>query len=427
LVQNLPTKTVQYRYADNSTVPGWPDFTVHQPATKSVGSQITESEEHSGWRQRLKDADSKQDVGGDFFTQKRYLEGFPTIVDNATEWQYVTAGIYMQTLIQGPMWSIDARLHQFPPSLNSTADQLDELGATAVARCRPTNSAANVGVAIGELVREGVPKLAVETWQRRAKRPKEIPKGASEEYLAYQFGLAPLGQEIGNFAAQVIQADRLLAQYERDAGRVVRRRYEFPTKQSEELLEIDAGYPAYMGGPETGSTNPSLSYSDLCKVKILRSVTQRRWFSGAFTYFLPPWYDARNEMSRKALLAKEILGLDLDAEVLWNLTPWSWAIDWFTNAGDVISNANSVIEDGLIMRYGYMMEHTIVRDTYIRSYPRQNRYGVGVSSAVTLVTETKLRRRANPFGFGLTWEGLDDFQLSILAALGISRNKRWQG
>lgn len=428
LVQNLPTKTVLYRYADNSTVPGWPDEVIPPgPATKSVGAQITESEEHSGWRQQLKDADSKLDVGGDFFTQKRYLDGFPTIIDTATDWQYVTAGIYRQTLIQGPAWVIYAPLHQFPPGLHSTDDQLDELGATAVARCRPTNSAANVGVAIGELIREGVPKLAVETWKRRATRPKGIPKGASEEYLAYQFGLAPLGQEIGTFAAQVLQADRLLAQYERDAGKVVRRRYEFPPIESEEVIDQDAGYPAYIGSPETGSLNPALSTSELNSVRILRTVSKRRWFSGAFTYFLPSWYDARNEMSRKALLAKEILGLDLDAEVLWNLTPWSWAIDWFTNAGDVISNANSVLEDGLIMRYGYMMEHTIVRDTYTRTHPRAFRYGLGMSSNVTFVTETKLRRRANPFGFGLTWEGLDSFQLSILAALGISRNKRWQG
>lgn len=427
LVQNLPSKTVQYRYADNSTVPGWPDEHISQSATKSVGAQVTESEEHPHWRQRLKDAASQSDVGGDFFTQKFYLEGVPFMADTATDWQYVTAGIYRQTLIQGPVWSIDARLHQFPPSLSSTDDQLDELGATAVARCRPTNSAANVGVAIGELVREGIPKLAVETWKRRAKRPKEIPKGASEEYLAYQFGLAPLGQEIGTFAAQVVQADRLLAQYERDAGKVVRRSYEFPTKESEELVDQDAGYPVYMGGPETGSLNPDLTTAQLNAVQILRTVRQKRWFSGAFTYFLPSWYDARNEMSRKALLAKEILGLDLDGEVIWNLAPWSWAVDWFTNAGDVISNANSVLEDGLIMRYGYMMEHTIVKDTYIRKHPRAFRYGLPVSSHVTLVTETKLRRRANPFGFGLTWEGLDSFQLSILAALGISRNKRWQG
>jgi len=138
---------------------------------------------------------------------------------------------------------------------------------------------------------------------------------------------------------------------------------------------------------------------------------------------MPSWYDARQEIARKAFLAKEILGIDLDGEVIWNLMPWSWAIDWFANAGDVISNAQSVRDDGLIMRYGYMMEHTIVKDTYIREYPRAFRYGLPMSSHVTLVTETKLRRRANPFGFGLSWDGLDAFQLSILAALGIKKGR----
>jgi hypothetical protein len=129
-------------------------------------------------------------------------------------------------------------------------------------------------------------------------------------------------------------------------------------------------------------------------------------------------------MSRDALLAKEILGVDLDLEVIWNLSPWSWAVDWFSNAGDVISNVNSMVEDGLIMRYGYIMETTMVSDTYTRKYQDQFYNGQGkCDSFVTLVTETKIRRRANPFGFGLTWDGLSTFQKSIIAALGISKGR----
>jgi hypothetical protein len=366
------------------------------------------------------------DIGGDFSSFKTYLEGVPFLADTATDWQYVTSGIYRQTLIQGPVWPIDARLHSFPPTLSSTDSELDALGATAVARCRPTNSPANVAVTIGELISEGVPKIAVSLWQKRfseAMKAKEAAKAAGEGNLAYQFGLKPLGQEIGTFAAMVVDADRILKQYLRDAGKVVRRRYEFPTKETEELTTVDAGYPVYIGGPETGSLNPNLSTAQLNSVKILRQVTQRRWFSGAFTYYLPAWYGAGQSASEYALLAKEILGLDIDGDVVWNLMPWSWAIDWFSNVGDVISNRQSEMDDGLIMRYGYMMEHTIVKDTYIREYPRAFRYGLPMSSHVTLVSETKLRRRANPFGFGLNWDGLNSFQKSILASLGITKWK----
>jgi hypothetical protein len=74
------------------------------------------------------------------------------------------------------------------------------------------------------------------------------------------------------------------------------------------------------------------------------------------------------------------------------------------------------------MWYGYIMEHSIVRDTYTLSAT-----GFNQPQAVppaTFVTETKLRRGANPFGFGLTWDGLSTFQKSILAALGITRGSR---
>jgi len=124
-------------------------------------------------------------------------------------------------------------------------------------------------------------------------------------------------------------------------------------------------------------------------------------------------------MARHALEAKKLLGISLTPETLWNLAPWSWTVDWFSNAGDVISNVSDWATDGLVMRYGYLMEHSIVKDTYLMN-------GTGSKSVpscppLQLVTETKLRKRANPFGFGLTWNGLSAVQLAILGALGISR------
>jgi len=423
LTQAYPSIT--NRYTDFYGLPMAGGSKTYQQSTKRMGSQVTDSEEHSGWRKALKDANSLLDIGGDFWTQKQYIEGKPSNVVIFTPRTFVSGGRYLQTEVNGPAWSIDARLHGFPPSMSSTALQLDALGATAVARCKPTNSVADVGLAVAELVREGIPKLAVSTWKGRARDLRaNAQKDAAGNYLAYQFGLAPLVSEVRGFAGQVVRADELLAQYERDAGKVVRRRYEFPTKIESSMSSVDAGYPATIGLPVTGTLNPDFTEAQHRMVRVQRDVYQRRWFAGAFTYYLPVWYDARNEMSRKALLAKEILGVDLDLEVLWNLTPWSWAVDWFSNAGDVVSNISSFIEDGLLMRYGYIMEHTRVSDTYTRMYPSAFRGGVTCDSSVSMVTETKIRRRANPFGFGLTWNGLSTFQASILAALGITRSKR---
>jgi hypothetical protein len=69
-----------------------------------------------------------------------------------------------------------------------------------------------------------------------------------------------------------------------------------------------------------------------------------------------------------------------------------------------------------------MMEHTKVSDRYTfsgdtRLIARDIRPGY-----FTLVSETKVRRKATPFGFGLTWNGFNAVQLAIAAALGISHS-----
>lgn len=395
-----------------------PNIRQFEGTTTAVGSQATDSEEHPGWSRRVNNGRNIQDIGGNFFTQRRTIRGYPSNVSVKSDVLTFNSCVRYQNGYTGPVWAIDARTYPWPNSEVSSDAQLNQLGATAIARCKPTNSAANIAVTLGELIRErGISKPKVQTWEPRASTLKE----RADNHLDYQFGLKPLGQEIGTFAASVLDAGRLLSQYERDAGRLVRRRYTFPPRiENTDWEDLASSDMPYMGRPQAGLHNPSLSATDRKKLVVRKSIFQRRWFSGAFTYFLPHGYDARNELDRKALLAKEILGLDLDLETLWNLAPWSWAVDWFVNVGDVISNVNSFLEDGLVMPYGYMMEHTIVNVTYTRKHPNLLKTGA-VDSAVTFAVETKVRRKANPFGFGVSWNGLSTIQLSILAALGITR------
>jgi hypothetical protein len=420
--QDLGTVYVTYtKVSDPSCIGVVPPANIRQEesTTTKVGSQVTDSEEHPGWRRRVNNGSDLQDIGGDFFTQKRYVRGYPSLVSVKSDVFSLNSCVRYQNEYRGPVWAIDARTYPWPNSEVSSNSKLDQLGATAISRCKPTNSAANIATTIGELVRErGISKPQVQTWEPRTAALKE----RADNFLDYQFGLKPLGQEIGTFAACVLDSERLLAQYERDAGRVVRRRYTFPPRVEEtDWEDLASSDMPYMGRPQAGLHNSSVSFDDRKKLVVRKNILQKQWFSGAFIYYLPHGYDARNEIDRKALLAKEILGLDLDLETIWNLAPWSWAVDWFSNAGDVISNVNSFLEDGLVMPYGYMMEHTIVNVTYTRKHPNLLKSGA-VDSAVTMVVETKVRRKANPFGFGVSWNGLSNIQLAILAALGITRS-----
>jgi len=158
------------------------------------------------------------------------------------------------------------------------------------------------------------------------------------------------------------------------------------------------------------------------KVYRVRKTTQRRWFSGAFTYHLGMDPYSLNRMEGMQQDANHLLGLDITPETLYNLAPWSWAVDWVSSLGDVVSNLTDHIQYGLVMPYGYLMEHTIVSDTYYWSGPTNLKVSTIVPSPITLVTETKLRRKANPYGFGLTWNSLSTKQQAILAALGITKS-----
>jgi hypothetical protein len=151
-----------------------------------------------------------------------------------------------------------------------------------------------------------------------------------------------------------------------------------------------------------------------------RKVTTRRWFSGAFTNYVPPSAEFGGLSA-----ATKLLGLDLTPEVIWEVTPWSWAVDWFTNAGSIISNYTAFEIDGLVMRYGYIMEHVVSVNSYYHEGPTGTIFGDAARPPVMeFVTETKSRRRATPYGFGLDMGALSGFQQSIIAALGLSRAGR---
>lgn len=378
------------------------------------GTQVTVSEGHP-WQSRTKG--SLQDTGGEFFSQKKYVEGKKFSPYHITILHEDVAPMlfWHVSTYDGPLYPVNPLGPDvsWPLHGSSSNSLLDVLGATAVARCKPTNSVADASVFLGELFLDGLPHLVgARTWKDRT----SYARSAGDEYLNYQFGWRPLISDVNSFAYAVDHANTVLTQYERDSGKAVRRRYNFPTKvTTTENTVYDGAYPY--------GTNSDFIAPPASRGRLVRTVetVQRKWFSGSFTYHLPDGKDYRSQMIRGALESKKLLGLSLTPDTLWNLAPWSWAVDWFSNTGDVVSNLTDWATDGLVMHYGYMMEHTIVKHTYSLTKPGLLGPELRVRP-LTFVIETKIRRKANPFGFGLTWEGLSPSQLAVLAALGLSRS-----
>jgi len=404
-----------------------PGFYREDPKVVKIpsGTQVTVSEGHP-WPPRKGETD---DRGGAFRTSKSYVvePWFRNYNLAKTDSQRNTF-TYSGAVYAGYPGSLS---FPFPASCESSDSVLEKLGATAIARCSPTNSPANAAQFLGELYKDGLPKWGAHLWENRARIVRDVRdlaridkstlKDGSGDYLNAQFGWRPLVSDVSSFANALVKADAVLTQFERDAGKRVRRRYYFP---SDAKSFADYEYGTYGQNHAGGPSTTFYALPSVGRFVVSHSEVRKRWFSGCFTYALPDGYDSRLALRRYSEKADYLLGLNLTPETLWNIAPWSWAVDWFTNVGNVLTNISNFASHGLVMPYGYMMETSVSTTTYTLSDPGLIGLEGKKLPPLTLITEVKKRIPANPFGFGLTWNGLSSFQLSILAALGINKGSR---
>jgi hypothetical protein len=389
------------------------DVTTVGTGGQIYGTQLTESEGHP-FKHRT--GANIGDVGGEFYTVKQYMtgaQGAVSLVD-----QYSSNGVDILTEYNGTALPIVPHKDLFPSMhpLSSFREEMNEQGATAVSRVKPTNSIADLSTALGELHVEGLPKLpniiAGKAKVKDAKKAfsKRTAKETAGEFLGFQFGWLPFVSDIQDVARGTGDAERIISQYVRDSGKLIRRRFEFHPQVEFSTSVIATGRKPILAA-DTSHLISTIPAGTL--MRDIKTVTTDI-FSGGFTYHLPGDFPGFGGMSKSSLYAKKILGLDLSPDTVWNLTPWSWAADWFSNTGDVIDNLSDYAVDGLVMRYGYVQRHVVETHSYYIVDSIDN-------LPLSFVTEHKCRVKANPFGFGLTWDGLTPRQVAISVALGIKR------
>lgn len=283
--------------------------------------------------------------------------------------------------------------------------ELDAQGTTAIARTEPTRSVADVATFIGELRSDGLPRLSPATMKSVVKDARKVPKGAGSDYLNVNFGWLPFVSDLRKMARAVVGSHDIIRNYrEHGKGQKIRRRYAFPTK-IETATQTAANFLPMPANSQLGFGTGGISTRR----------QQDTWFSGAYRYYVPV---ADTQMEKFAVWksnAQKLLGVDITPEVVWNVSPWSWLVDWQTNTGDVLHNIAALGRDGLVLQYGYMMCHT----SYVSD--RTAKFGShGVASCISSV-DIKVRRPASPYGFGVDLGGLTAKQSAILVALGLSR------
>lgn len=107
-------------------------------------------------------------------------------------------------------------------------------------------------------------------------------------------------------------------------------------------------------------------------------------------------------------------------DTLYALTPWSWALDWVSNVGDIVTNMQQFSNDNLVLKYGYVMHNRRVTTSARLSCVTKG--GTAMHTSLISVNETKMRIQANPYGFGSEFSDLSPYQLGVIAALGLSRS-----
>nr|QDH91240.1 MAG: hypothetical protein H2Rhizo31664e9351_000003 [Leviviridae sp.] len=363
--------------------------------------------------------DSSADIGGPFQVRKitpypalHYLSDRAAINSEA----YLEADGTYSTSIAVLSGSLSVN-----PSSNA---QLDAYGTSAIARTLPTNPLANMGQFLVEL--RDLPRIFnPASWKEKADHfrriapkatPRSIAEGASGEFLNVAFGWLPFVNDINDFFNVTSNYQKHINQYARDSGRHIRR--------SAKLID-------------TSSTVSSLVNTNLGPYPTPRNIVaggtltkdvttyQRVWFKGSYTYYLPPVDPVTGSYyKRYAAYADKLFGLSLSPDLLWKITPWTWAIDWMTNTGSVIRNWDAFHNKGLVLHYGYVMEQkTIITKWSLDGFRLSSN---PLRSLTDFEVQTcKVRRKATPYGFGLNPASFSPFQNGVIAALGINRVARW--
>lgn len=265
----------------------------------------------------------------------------------------------------------------------------------------------------------------VEMIPRKLQMQAGFFKSLGSEFLNIEFGWKPFIRDLTQLYVLSQTIDNRIRQIARDNGRGIRRRAEVSDSQSTSETEETSTLFPFLGcgnGPPNWSTGQSLH-------TVTTTLSRRSWYSARYRYYIPDvgsgsWIPK----ARRALM-----GALVTPSLLWELTPWSWMIDWFTNVGDVISNFSENAVDNLVADYAFCMINTKSTVTAVSTgswkqigpsgYPVIPTYIPGGSHNCQSWkrVELKARVRGSPYGLGVKWVDLSDRQLAILAALGISQ------
>lgn len=288
-------------------------------------------------------------------------------------------------------------------------------GSQAIKRYSPTVSHADSGTLLGETLLGGLPRVPGSNVLQQFKSGDPKMHHWASEYLNWHFGVSPTIGDVKNIVKSVKSSQQIIEQMLRDSGRQVRRRgiIDSYVNSSVVLRQHFLG-----NAPYTASISKNIApWGD-----VTTSETIDRWFSGSFRYtFGSPAKDFLSRSRRYIREADILYGLSLKPSTVWELTRFSWLVDWFVDIGSVIRSVELLSQDGLVLEHGHTMVHHRIEHSGSNELKMAFRPAYGIESK--FYAENKVRVPASPFGFDIGLDGLNAFQSSILIALGINQGR----
>lgn len=319
-------------------------------------------------------------------------------------------------------WTNDlSTLQPVCPSINS-----NYYGSIAISQTSPTNPYANLAQSLWELRKEGLPSIPGSTVLGNK---HTLPASSGSEYLNVQFGIKPLIGDVEDTLKAITHSGEILRNFHKHSNRMVKRKFAFKpivsttTSTGNGTLGMTGGTPSipYANANRIWSASTSANLS--CPYTDTVTTSQTYWFSGSYIYASPKGGSILEKLERYEQDAHRLLGLRLTPELLWNVGPWSWLVDWKFNIGAVIGNASNLHSDGLVLKYAFLMCTTeVVRvRTYRGVVPRTT---TPFDYIFTWKSIRKDRVAATPYGFGTNPASFTTKQWSILGALGLTKSEK---
>lgn len=315
---------------------------------------------------------------------------------------------------------------------------LKAFGTVALSQSNPLEPPAQLMSAIAELAKDGLPDiLGKSLFTKGPSRAARIADIAGE-YLNFIFGYKPIVSDILRTLSTIELMDSYVNQWKRNVGLETRR--SFSAKQSvykyATSIDLTTDWPVSIFTKGPSDPNSSLWIREIWTPPVANrhlaygsgSYTRDMRFTGAYWYnsaalsdlnipepFATYFLDKDSKKLMDSLTRLKLLGLGENlSELAWQLTPFSWMIDWFINIGDMLSAANTHLDKNIQLRYGYATSREVWKENLFSSVSNNT----GSLAMTASITRVRMRRiRATPFGFGTTFSGLSNSQKSILGAL----------